>query len=335
MLEDMSDATLRVLDTRNDIACVLVNPLQALHPNRSASSDATLINSERSAAFDRNGYAEWLRNLRAVCTRRGIALIFDEVFVGFRLGRGGAQELFGVGADLVTYGKTVGGGLPIGVVCGKAALMKRYREDRPTDVCFARGTFNSHPYVMAAMNEFLQHANSTRFRDEIAQAERVWNERAAAIDERLETGGLPVRIRNLSSIWLLTYTVPSRYNWMLQYYLRAEGLALSWVGTGRFIFSHNYTDDDVAEVGDRLVRAATQMAADGWWWQTDELTDRRIKRRIAKELLAARFGRASAAPFSARAPQAPVHRDRVHDGHGSSDRPSPPSTDTAATSGRS
>ena len=78
------------------------------------------------------------------------------MFVGFRLAPGGAQEYFGVQADMVTYGKTLGGGLPVGVLCGKAALMKRFREDRPADICFARGTFNSHPYVMGAMNEFLR-----------------------------------------------------------------------------------------------------------------------------------------------------------------------------------
>jgi glutamate-1-semialdehyde 2,1-aminomutase len=65
------------------------------------------------------------------------------VFVGFRLAPGGAQEYFGVRADMVTYGKTLGGGLPVGVVCGRGDLMKRYREDRPADICFARGTFNS------------------------------------------------------------------------------------------------------------------------------------------------------------------------------------------------
>ena len=77
------------------------------------------------------------------------------VFVGFRLAAGGAQQYFGVQADMVTHGKTLGGGLPIGVVCSKAELMKRYREDRPADLCFARGTFNAHPYVMASMSAFL------------------------------------------------------------------------------------------------------------------------------------------------------------------------------------
>jgi glutamate-1-semialdehyde 2,1-aminomutase len=113
-LKDMDDATLRVLRKRRDIACVLVNPLQALHPNRNAPVDSALVDSTRSAYFDREGYTEWLRRLRSVCTERNIVLIFDEVFVGFRLAPGGAQEYFGVRADLVTYGKTLGGGLPIG-----------------------------------------------------------------------------------------------------------------------------------------------------------------------------------------------------------------------------
>ena len=77
------------------------------------------------------------------------------MFVGFRLAPGGAQEYFGVQPDLVTYGKTLGGGLPVGVLCGRRDLMKRYRDDHPVDVCLARGTFNAHPYVMGTMHEFL------------------------------------------------------------------------------------------------------------------------------------------------------------------------------------
>src|SRR5664279_2966065 len=130
----MDPASLRVLRNRRDIACVLVNPLQALHPNVSAPGDSTLIDGGRRAHFDRAAYGAWLGQLREVCSARGIVLIFDEVFVGFRLAPGGAQEYFGVKADMVTYGKTLGGGLPVGVVCGRHALMKRFREDRPADI---------------------------------------------------------------------------------------------------------------------------------------------------------------------------------------------------------
>jgi glutamate-1-semialdehyde 2,1-aminomutase len=288
-LQDMSEATLRVLRRRNDIACVLVNPVQALHPNADAPGDSGLIDSSRKAHCDREAYAAWLRQLREVCSERGIVLIFDEVFVGFRLARGGAQEYFGVKADLVTYGKSLGGGLPVGVVCGRKEVMRRFRDDRPADICFARGTFNSHPYVMTAMDFFLTRLDEPAVRASYAGLDEIWNRRAAQLNARLEAADLPVRVANLSSIWTVLYTAPSRYNWMLQYYLRAAGLALSWIGTGRLIFSLNFSEADFAAVADRFVSAATEMARDGWWWRDPAATNRSIRRSVLKEILAHRF----------------------------------------------
>src|SRR5882724_192547 len=290
-LADMSERTLRVLKTRRDIACVLVNPLQALHPNANAPADSALVDSSRSAHFDRAAYSAWLQALRQVCTERNIVLIFDEVFVGFRLAAGGAQEYFGVRADMVTYGKSLAGGLPVGVVCGRKDLMRRFREDHPVDVCFARGTFNSHPYVMTAMDEFLSRLASPNFRSIYNGLDETWNGRARALNEMLEKDDLPVRVSNLSSIWMVHYTEPSRYNWMLQYYLRAEVLALSWVGTGRLIFSLNYSDADFAEVAKRFVAGAAKMKQDGWWWHDAALTNKTIRRQILKEMLARKFAR--------------------------------------------
>ena len=289
-LKDMDEATLRVLRHRRDIACVLVNPLQALHPNSAAPSDSMLLDSARQAHFDRAAYSDWLRRLRAVCTERNIVLIFDEVLVGFRLAPGGAQEYFGVRADMVTYGKTVAGGLPVGVVCGRRDLMRRFREDRPADVCFARGTFNSHPYVMGAMHEFLRRLESPELQARYRNLDAVWDGRAARLNARLQAAGLNIQIANLSSIWTVCYPRPSRYNWMLQIYLRAHGLALSWVGTARLIFSLDYTDSDFAEVADRFLSAARQMQQDGWWWSSDALTNKAIRRRVLAEMLRARRG---------------------------------------------
>ncbi|MBL6082617.1 aminotransferase class III-fold pyridoxal phosphate-dependent enzyme [Belnapia sp. T18] len=287
-LAEMSERTLHVLRTRRDIACVLVNPLQALHPNAAAPADSSLVDSSRAGGFDRQAYSKWLCQLREVCTERGIVLIFDEVFVGFRLALGGAQEYFGIRADLVTYGKTLGGGLPIGVLCGRSRFMRRFSDSRPGAICFARGTFNSHPYVMGAMRAFLDRLQQPDVVAMYARLDMIWNERAVALNERLKEANLPVRIANLSTIWTVCYTHPSRYNWMLQYYLRAQNLALSWVGTGRLIFSLNYNDSEFKEVADRFVAATRNMDADGWW--TGPVTSNQsIRRGILREMLHRRW----------------------------------------------
>jgi glutamate-1-semialdehyde 2,1-aminomutase len=284
-LNDMDARSLHVLRTRRDIACVLVNPLQALHPNSGAPGDGTLVDSSRKAGVDRAPYAQWLQQLRKVCTERGIVLILDEIFVGFRLAPGGAQEYFNVKADMVTYGKTLGGGLPVGVLCGRADLMKRFHTERPADICFARGTFNAHPYVMGAMKAFLDRLETPEVQQLYEGLDVMWNDRANRFNAALAEAGVPVRVAHLSSIWTVLYKRPSRYNWMLQYYLRAHGLALSWVGSGRLVFSLNYTEEDFNAVIEKFVAAAQDMLHDGWWWEDLALTNKSIRRGILREFI--------------------------------------------------
>jgi glutamate-1-semialdehyde 2,1-aminomutase len=286
-LKEMDADTLRVLCTRSDIACVLVNAIQAMHPNGAPPGDSTLIASDRKARYDRAAYGRWLAELRSVCSERGIVLIVDDVFLGFRLAIGGTQEYFGIRADLVTYGKTLGGGLPVGVVCGRRDLMKRFREDRPADICFARGTFNSHPVVMATMNEFLRHLDDPVVKDGYGRLDDLWNARAGVLNGMLEARGFPMRIVNMVSVWTMLYTQPSCYNWMLQYYLRAQGLSLSWIGTGRLIFGHDLAEQDFRSIAERIVSAAEMMREDGFWWQDASVTNQSIKRRVVRELVTA------------------------------------------------
>ena len=294
-LADMSDRTLAVLARRKDIACVLVNPLQALHPNGSAASDNQLVDSNRRAGADVEAYRTWLHRLAETCRANRIVLIFDEVFMGFRLARGGAAEYFGVRPDLVTYGKTLGGGLPVGVMCGRAELMKRWRDDRPLDIMFARGTFNAHPHVMGAMNAFLRRLETPAIRALYDGVDERWNARAEELNQALAEQDLPIRVAHLQSVWTVLYTRPSAYNWMLQYYLRARGLALSWVGTGRLIFSFDIDDALFADIVGRFVAAASAMRADGWWWAPPGMTNKAIRRRLLREALRVRLSRQAAA----------------------------------------
>jgi glutamate-1-semialdehyde 2,1-aminomutase len=156
-VKDMDPAVLALIRRRGDeIAAVLVNPVQAFHPNSPPPNDAILLNSDvRRTEQSTSPYGRWLRELRSVCSAAGVPLIFDEVFSGFRLAPGGAQACFGVQADMVCYGKTVAGGMPIGVVCGRHDLMRRYDPAHPMRMAYVVGTFAAHPLAMGAMAEFL------------------------------------------------------------------------------------------------------------------------------------------------------------------------------------
>jgi glutamate-1-semialdehyde 2,1-aminomutase len=288
-LADESEHSLRVLATRKDIACVLINPLQGFHPNNDAPSDTALIASERSTGFNKEQYSRWLARIRKICSERNIVLIFDEVFTGFRLSYRGAQGFYGIQADMVTYGKTLGGGLPIGVVAGTHSLMKRYKAAQPANVSLARGTFNSHPYVMGAMNIFLKRIQTAEIQSQYKQSEALWNRRVLYFNQRLADEQLPLKVTNIHSILSLAYTLPSRYNWMLQFYLKNHGIELSWTGTGRLIMSFSFSDEDFNQVVECFVSAAQQMQRDAWWWQSPQLSNKAIKRQFLSDLLTAKF----------------------------------------------
>jgi len=284
-LEEMSEKSLAVIRNRKDIACVLVNPLQSLHPNLNAPGDSMLVDGSRNIQpASRDGYSAWLKALRKACDDKGVALIIDEVFVGFRLALGGAQEYYGVKADMVCYGKTLGGGFPIGAVCGRSKWMRRFRPGKAADICFARGTFNAHPTVMAAMEKFLDYATDEASRQRYLQQTMFWTVQLEKFNKTFIEHDFPVRFHGLQSIWTISYLSPSRYHWMFQFYLRDEGLALSWVGTGRLIFSQGDTEDEMEEVLSRMLRAARRMENDGWWWHPPGCTYQDLRRQVTREI---------------------------------------------------
>jgi glutamate-1-semialdehyde 2,1-aminomutase len=288
-LKDLDPASLEVIKRRaHEIAAVLVNPVQSFHPNTPPPNDAVLLTSEvRKIEDSRDLYTAWLMQLRLVCNAARVPLVFDEVYTGFRLATGGAQQYFGVKADIVVYGKTVAGGLPIGVVCGRRHLMQRFDPKRPLRLAYVVGTFSAHPAVMGAMYEFLIWVTAP----EREMQYEVMNRECAAwvrsTNTRLAEDRLPVRVVHLGTIWTVLFSEPGRYNWLLQYYLRAQGVTLSWVGTGRCLASMDFTAQDYMALQHALVSATTQMKRDSWWLDATEhpQKEKRMKSRLVQEML--------------------------------------------------
>jgi glutamate-1-semialdehyde 2,1-aminomutase len=313
-LKDLDWKSLTVLRRRAaDIAGVLVNPVQSFHPNSPPPNDAVLLTSAvRQTRESSDAYAEWLRELRDICKECDIPLIFDEVYTGFRLGPGGAQAWFNVQADLVVYGKTVAGGLPIGVVCGTTALMRRFDPDHPMRLAYVVGTFSAHPAVMGAMNAFLRWVTEPTTE---ALYEGM-NERCAAwvrdTNQELADASLPLRVVHFGTIWTVLFKEPGRYNWLLQYYLRARGITLSWVGTGRCLTSMDFTERDYDDLRAAILAAARDMQADGWWLTAEQHPGR--EKRMRARLMAEMFGSLVQVPKPLRSFYAEVMQ-RKHDDH--------------------
>jgi amino acid adenylation domain-containing protein len=215
-----------------DIAAVLVEPVQSRRP---ASQPA-----------------EFLRALRELTQCHGIALIFDEVITGFRCHPGGAQAHFGIRADLATYGKVIGGGLPIGVIAGRAEYMDAFDggqwsfgdESFPeAAVTFFAGTFIRHPLALAAAHAVLSHmkARGTALQSDITARTGGMIARINAI-----LAGTPFSAESFGSNWLVQTQPDFKFSGLLYALLRHHGLHI-WEGRPCFV-SAAHSDTDIAQV---------------------------------------------------------------------------------------
>jgi len=260
-----------------DAACVIVNPLTALYRKGVSKSDALLFASAAGNKFDKKLFTRELAYLRQYCDKHKIPLIIDDVFLGFRLAYGGSQEYFGVQADIVTYGKTLGGGLPVGVVCGNACWLKKFDEKHPLRFLASRGTFANHPLVMLSMNNFLKYLDPALYDN----SSMIWDTRINQLNNLVQD--FPIYFDNLQSIVTTHYTADSRYNWMLQFYLQQEQLVLGPYGTGRFIFPITLNDQEWVRIERKIISAIQKMYNDGWWYVEPDINKKIIFWRMAKE----------------------------------------------------
>lgn len=251
VLEYDNAASLETIkENSSEIAAVIVEPVQARHPDLQPR--------------------EFLRQLRRVTEQSGIALVFDEVITGFRVAPGGAQDYFGVRADLATYGKVIGGGMPIGALAGSAKFMDaldggkwRYGDDSfpEVGVTFFAGTFVRHPLAMAASNAVLKHLRSSG-----PSLQKAVNERTSrfvkAFNEYTAERGLPMRLQAFSALFYYDFHPELAHAGLLFYYLRDRGVHI-WEGrVGHLSTAH--TDQDMDFVLDAFKGSVAEMQEAGF-----------------------------------------------------------------------
>ena len=248
VLEYGTDESLRIIRERADeIAAVLVEPVQSRRPD-----------------FQPRAF---LHEVRKITKESGSALIFDEVITGFRAHPGGAQVYYGIEADLTTYGKIVGGGMPIGVVAGRNPWMDaldggqwQYGDASiPTaGVTYFAGTFVRHPLSMAAVHEALliMKENGPALQERInARTTAMANE----LNAFFKSVGAPVEIRHFSSLWKTFFTEAQPYGELLFCYLRDLGIHI-WDGFPCFL-TMAHGDAEVAQIVKAFKDSVREMQA--------------------------------------------------------------------------
>ena len=231
----------------HEFAAVLVEPVQSRNPGLQPQ--------------------EFLRSLRVMTRAAGSLLIFDEVLVGFRIHPGGAQAHFDVQADIVTYGKIVGGGLPVGVIAGRADIMAgidgghwQYGDASypAADTTFFAGTFNKHPLVMAAAHAVLKEikqgglAAYQKLNDNTARL-------TAELDQVFAAAGAPIHMKNFGSLFRFVF---SENLDPFFYHLLYRGLYV-WEGRNLFL-STAHTDDDIAAIVSRVSESVASLKSAGF-----------------------------------------------------------------------
>ena len=143
----------------------------------------------------------FLEELRSICDKFASLLIFDEVMTGFRLAKGGAQELLGVNADIVTYGKVLGGGLPVGAFAAKKQIMRQLAPEGPV---YQAGTLSGNPIAMAAGLSTLQILNADQ--EIYTRLEKKTENLELGFKEILNNKGIPYQINRIGSMFSLHFT---------------------------------------------------------------------------------------------------------------------------------
>jgi amino acid adenylation domain-containing protein len=213
---------------------------------------------------------EFLHELRALTQKSGTVLIFDEVITGFRTCPGGAQEFFGLKADLASYGKVIGGGLPVGVIAGKREYMDALDGGHwefgdasvPTvGVTYFAGTFVRHPLALAAVKSVLLHLKEkgpSLQRETNAKAERL----AKELNAFFKQAEAPLEIRHFGSLWKTFYTADQPWGDLLFVILRDRGIHI--LDGFPCFFTTAHSEGDVDAIIAAYKSAVSEMQESGF-----------------------------------------------------------------------
>jgi amino acid adenylation domain-containing protein len=243
--------SMQILKERaGELAAIMVEPIQSRRPDFRPK--------------------EFLTELRTLTEQNGIVYIFDEVVTGFRLGPGGAQEYFGIKADIASYGKVVGGGLPIGVIAGKAKFMDALdggfwefgdASTPPSGVTYFAGTFVRHPLALAAAKAVLTH-----LKEQGPELQRSLNERTQRFISDLtafvQSVGAPIELKSVASLWRIMYSSEQQFGEMLFYMMRDRGVHI-WDGFPCF-FTTAHSDADFAHIAKAFKDSVLEMQDAGF-----------------------------------------------------------------------
>jgi amino acid adenylation domain-containing protein len=246
-----------IRENADDLAAVIVEPVQSRHPGLQPKA--------------------FLSELRDVTEASGTALIFDEVVTGFRVHPGGMQAVFGIRADMATYGKVVGGGMPIGVLAGRAAYMDaldggawRFGDDSFPEVAptFFAGTFVRHPLVLAALWAVLNHIKTEgpKLQEGLTQ---MTGSLVASLNDILQRRGLQTRAETFGSMFYFDLTAEDRDASLIYYHMRARGIHIQ-EGFPCFLTT-SHDQSDIAQIAAAFDESLGALQAAGILAGTQEV----------------------------------------------------------------
>lgn len=242
---DEAESLKAIEEHGHELAAVLVEPLPSRRPDLQPKA--------------------FLHELRRITKQFGITLIFDEVVTGFRLHPGGAQALYDVRADLVTYGKAIGGGLPVSIVAGKAEYLDtvdggdwNYGDASypKAEMTLVTGTFFRHPVLMPVVYNVLQEIKRGGV-ERYKELERRAASLAATLNAYFEEEAVPIRMMQVQSMLRFVPHRDVKFMPLFYYHLLEHGVYVS--ETRSCFISTAHTDEDFAHIVNAVKRSVAAM----------------------------------------------------------------------------